>query len=114
MLMPTSFSFLPTEGFDKAGAPTKRYSGLGRPEMEALHEGLKIYGRGLVNVIGDGNCLFRSVSYGIFGNEWRYHSIRACAVRNLCVSGFMGWCVGRLIKSYIRIIRSYSIYVELG
>ena len=82
--------------------------------MEALHEGLKIYGRGLVNVIGDGNCLFRSVSYGIFGNEWRYHSIRACAVRNLCVSGFMGWCVGRLIKSYIRIIRSYSIYVELG
>ena len=82
--------------------------------MEALQEGLKIYGRGLVNVIGDGNCLFRSVSYGIHGNEGRYHSLRACAVQNLCVSGFMGWCVGRLIKSNKRIICSYSIYVWLG
>ena len=112
--MPTLLTPSATVYLDKTGAPTKRYSWCGRPEIEALQQGLKVHGRGLVNVIGDGNCLFRGVSYGIHGNEGRHHSLRACAVRTLCVSGFRGWCVGRLIKSYKSALGSCSIHVELG
>ena len=35
----------------------------------------------LKEIIGDGNCLFRSVSYHVSGNEDGYAPIRACAIK---------------------------------
>ena len=35
----------------------------------------------LKEIIGDGNCLFRSVSYHVTGNEDGYPPIRACAIK---------------------------------
>ena len=69
--------------------------------MEVLCDGLRARGYRLRDVGRDGNCLFRSVAYQLSGTEDGHASIRACAVTQLMVSGWVGgWvdgCVGVLV-----------------
>ena len=63
---------------------------VGRSEFEVLCKGLHARGYALKDVIGDGNCLFRSVAYHVFGNEDGYAALRARVVKELRVSGWLG------------------------
>lgn len=60
--------------------------------MKVLREELRLRGYALRDVIGDGNCFFRSVAYHVSGDEDDYPSIRASAVKELRVSDWVrGW-----------------------
>eukprot|EP00904_Undaria_pinnatifida_P003717 jgi/Undpi1/13346/HiC_scaffold_8.g03005.m1 len=53
-------------------------------EIELLQEGLRRQGRWLIDVVGDGNCLFRSMSFHVNGgNQHGYEKIRAIAIAQL-------------------------------
>ena len=51
--------------------------------MSLLITRLAQIGRKPVNIVGDCNCLFRSVSHQLYGNEDRHPQIRALALQHL-------------------------------
>ena len=53
------------------------------PSMSVLTSRLARIGRKPVNIVGDGNCFFRSVSHQLYGTEDRHPQIRAFAIQYL-------------------------------
>ena len=53
------------------------------PSMSVLTTRLARIGRKPVNIVGDGNCFFRSVSHQLYGTEDRHSQIRALAIQYL-------------------------------
>ena len=51
--------------------------------MSVLTTRLARIGRKPVNIIGDGNCFFRSISHQLYGTEDRHPQIRALAIQHL-------------------------------
>ena len=51
--------------------------------MSVLTTRLARIGRKPVNIVGDGNCLFRSVSHQLYRTESRHAQIRALAIQHL-------------------------------
>ena len=51
--------------------------------MSVLTTRLARFGRRPANIIGDGNCFFRSVSHQLYGTEDRHPQIRAHAIQHL-------------------------------
>ena len=51
--------------------------------MSVLTTRLARIGRRPVNIIGDGNCFFRSISHQLYGTEDRHPQIRALAIQHL-------------------------------
>ena len=58
--------------------------------MEVLRNGLGALEYVFKKIIGGGNCLFRSVAYHVSGNEDGYAPMRARAVKELRVAGWVG------------------------
>ncbi len=52
-------------------------------DMSVLMTRLARIGRKPVNIVGDGNCFFRSVSHQLYGTEDRHPQIRALAIQHL-------------------------------
>ena len=87
---PLAFTFEAAPPVSDAGIAAMSASLVGRSEMEVLSKSLHARGYDLKDVIGDGNCLFRSVAYHVFGNEDGYAALRARVVKELRVSGWLG------------------------
>ena len=51
--------------------------------MSILTERLARIGQIPVNIVGDGNCFFRSVSHQLYRTENCHAQIRACAIQHL-------------------------------
>ncbi len=52
-------------------------------DMSVLTTRLALIGRKAVNIVGDGNCFFRSVSHQLYGTENHHPQIRALAIQHL-------------------------------
>lgn len=72
-------------------------AGVTRTELEVLEEGLRVRGFGLKDIASDGNCFYRSVAYHALGDEEWHPHIRACAIDELRVGGWVGRWVGGLV-----------------
>ena len=51
--------------------------------LHTFHQYNQPSGLSPVNVIGDGNCFFRSVSHQLYGTERHHPQIRALAIQHL-------------------------------
>lgn len=66
-----------------------------------LRECLQTRGYRLEEIKGDGNCLFRSVAFHVSGGEEDYAYIRARAIQELRVSGWVGGWLGGCVGVWV-------------
>ncbi len=73
-------------------------------DMSVLTTRLARIGRKPVNIVGDGNCFFRSVSHQLYGTENRHPQIRALAIQHLinCPEHFVEYNTDQSWLQYLR------------
>ena len=83
-------------------------------DMSVLTTRLARIGRKPVNIVGDGNCFFRSVSYQLYGTEDRHSQIRAIAIQHLinCPEHFVEYNTDQSWLHYLRNMSTLGTWAD--
>ena len=83
-------------------------------DMSVFMTRLVCIGRKPVNIVGDGNCFFHSVSHQLYGTEDRHPEIRALAIQHLinCPEHFMEYNTDQLWLQYLRNMSTLGTWAD--
>jgi hypothetical protein len=83
-------------------------------DMSVLTTRLARIGRRPVNIVGDGNCFFRSVSHQLYGTEDRHPQIRALAIQHLinCPEHFVEYNTDQSWMQYLQNMSTLGTWAD--
>ena len=83
-------------------------------DMSVLMTRLARIGRKPVNIVGDGNCFFRSVSHQLYGTEDRHSQIRAIAIQHLinCPEHFVEYNTDQSWLQYLQNMSTLGTWAD--
>ena len=83
-------------------------------DMSVLTGRLARIGRKPVNIVGDGNCFFRSVSHQLYGTEDRHRQIRALAIQHLinCPEHFVEYNTDQSWMQYLQNMSTLGTWAD--
>ncbi len=83
-------------------------------DMSVLTTRLARIGRKPVNIVGDGNCFFRSVSHQLYGTENHHPQIRALAIQHLinCPEHFVEYNTDQSWLQYLQNMSTLGTWAD--
>ncbi len=83
-------------------------------DMSVLTTRLARIGRKPVNIVGDGNCFFRSVSHQLYGTEDHHRQIRALAIQHLinCPEHFVEYNIDQSWLQYLQNMSTLGTWAD--